>query len=96
MKVTNDTLDTFHDPKFDTSSQPNYRKKVTVNSFEKKAYKQNLDKIKYSGPEYKYFYDLRPLVFFYKFLAKKTDMQEFSKHSNLKLWIPDTVVYNDD
>ena len=61
-----------------------------------KSYRQNLDKIKYCGSEYKYFYDLRNHIYFYKFLAKKTDLQETSKHSNLKLWIPDTIVYNDD
>ena len=70
--------------------------KPKFNEYEKRAYENNLDKIKYWGKDYRYYNDLQPFLFFYKYLAKKTDMQEVSKHSNLKVWIPDTVVYNDN
>ena len=96
LRQTNDSMDPLHERKHENMDQPKTRPKLKYNDFEKKSYKANLEKIKYNGPEYKYYYDLRPLLLFYKFLAKKTDMQEVSKHSNLKLWIPDTVVYNDD
>ena len=52
---------------------------------------------------YVYETDMNPFIFFYKFLAvKNIESLDFdnpkkpaSKHMRLKMWVPDTLVYND-
>lgn len=45
--------------------------------------------------KYKYENDFNPLVFFFKYLAKKPTDSSNSTWGRLKLWVPDTLVAND-
>ena len=52
---------------------------------------------------YIYETDMNPFIFFYKFLAVKSmesldfdnPKKQASKYMRLKMWVPDTLVYND-
>ena len=39
--------------------------------------------------------DLMPFIYFYKYLARKPDGNPPSNINRLRLWLPDTIVYND-
>ena len=45
-----------------------------VNQFEKRNYEALLEKIQFQGPDYLYQNLLMPHAFFYKFLAKKPEI----------------------
>ena len=44
---------------------------------------------------YEYNEDLMPFVAFYKFLAKRKAKYMNNKHDMLRVYLPDTIVYND-
>lgn len=75
-------------------------------SYDRKKYEQILSKISYLDLEkpleerkYNYSYEgILPYVFFFKYLARKTDENNFgsdSLYTRLKLWLPDTIVLNE-
>ena len=74
----------------------------------RKKYDQLLEKVQFYDADkhederrYKYTKEtLMPYILFTKYLARKPDMPEDevqqSKANRLKIWIPDTIVLNDD
>ena len=61
-----------------------------------KAYRELVEKVQfldYISPRD----ELKPYLFFYKFLARKVELikKDLTKFSKLELWIPDTIVYGD-
>jgi len=64
--------------------------------YEKKAFKKLLKEILYLDYE-TITPDFLPYLRFYKFLARKPDFasKDVNQFQKLRLWIPDTVVYNE-
>ena len=60
----------------------------------RRAYKDLVNKIQFQKG-YDYNGEVMPFVAFYKFLAKKNLVSMENKYHQLKLYIPDTVVYGD-
>lgn len=65
----------------------------SVQTFKKKAKLELMKKVNCLGEGYSYTFDLNPTVSFFKFLSVVPRFQ--SSNSKLKLWVPDTIVYND-
>lgn len=60
----------------------------------KRTYKERVKQLNFI---HGYFYDgeMMPFVSFYKFLAKRAGSHMNNKFDQLQLYIPDTIVYND-
>jgi hypothetical protein len=66
--------------------------------YEEKHFQDLVNKVTFSGDQYVYEHYLSPGILFYKYLAKKpegTMRQLTTKAGKLKLWMPDTIVFND-
>jgi hypothetical protein len=67
-------------------------------TFERKQYGELIFKATYAGEEYAYDGKFAPNIVFYKFLARNPNYPSKSRNSTLdrlKMWIPDTIVFND-
>ncbi len=75
-----------------------YQKPDKISEFDRKVYLNHIKKLGFNSSDYIYTTEMRPFIFFYKFLCTKpegTRKDLVSKHNRLRLWIPDTIIYND-
>ena len=61
----------------------------------RKTYKERIKNVNFTQGGYTYDSDMMPFIHFYKFLARRVNSHHNNKHEHLQLYIPDTIVYND-
>lgn len=71
-----------------SSDQP-----IAPQDFKARAREALLDQVNFLEPEYSYSFDLAPSASFFKFLCVRPGAK--GNIQKLKMWVPDTVVYND-